>query len=118
MKISASRLTRGRVQNDGESISLGLLDQNGKSFELEVSAADAGEIAVTLGQMVRDSFDKETGASPIREALPLSGWAIDATPDGTKIIMTFTADGGFEVSFVTEPAACLSLGSALTDGRY
>lgn len=117
MKINASHLTRCLVDDDGQRISLRLVDQNGEPFELALSAQDASEIAATLPQMLRASFDERARDSRVRSALPLNGWALEATPDGAQIIMTLTAESGLEFSFATEPAACASLGSALTSRR-
>lgn len=116
MKISARSLTRCVVQDGGERISLRLIDDGGESIDLDVSASDANAIAATLPQMLKASLQDRYREDNLRRVMPLEGWQIEPMPDESRIMMTFTADDGFQVSFSTEPEACASLVSALKAG--
>lgn len=115
MKISARALTRCVVRKGGDSISLGLVDEDGGSVELEVSASDACAIAMTLPQLLKNSLKEKYHDDSLRYVFPLDGWQVEATSDGAQVIVTLTTDGGFEVSFSTQPEICGSLGSALME---
>lgn len=108
MRISVRSLTRCVVQDGGERSSLRLVDESGEPIELDVSASDANAIATTLPLMLKGPMQDHR-----RQVMPLEGWRIEPTSDGSRIMMTFTADDGFEVCFSAEPEACVSLVSAL-----
>lgn len=114
MRITASSLSRCVVRDDGKRVSLRLVDDKGESVELDVSASDANAIAMTLPLMLKESLHETYREKNQRQTMPLEGWQIEPTADGSQIMMTFTADDGFEICFSTEPEACASLGSALT----
>lgn len=118
MKLGTCDLTRYLLDGDKNTISLCLLDQNGDPVELEMSVADASEIATAVPLMLSESFARRIRDSRIRAAIPLDGWSLESTSDGAQVIVTFTAEGGLVFSFATEPAACRSLGTALASGLY
>lgn len=113
MKIEASSLTNCSVVNGGERIALCLVDENGEPVEIEVSASDACAMAMTLPRLVRDSLVEKYRDDTLRYVFPLDDWQVETASDGRQLILTFTTGHGFEVSFVTPPDTCRSLGSAL-----
>ncbi len=52
MKVGPHRINRYLFNNEANTISLRLLDQNGEELELELSVEDAGEIAATVPFML------------------------------------------------------------------
>lgn len=115
MKIEASSLTSCSVVKGGDSISLGLIDETGRSVEVKVSASDAGALAMTLPKLLKKSLKEKYQDPSLRYVFPLDAWQVETSTDGSHLIVTLTTDGGFEVSFATRPDVCKSLGSALSD---
>jgi hypothetical protein len=115
MKIEASGLTTCCVVKGGDHISLGLLDRNGETVEIEVSAADACSIAMSLPRLLNGSLREKYADPSLRYVFPLDMWKVEAASDGTQVIMTFQTGGGYEVSFSTRPDMCQSLGGALAE---
>jgi hypothetical protein len=116
VKIEASSLTTCAVVKGGDSISLGLIDESGRTIELTVSALDACALSMTLPNLLKKSLKEKYQDPSLRYVFPLDGWHVEAASDGSQVIMTLTTGGGFEVSFATTIERCRSLGSALHEG--
>lgn len=115
MKIDARSLTKCSVEDDGETISLGLVDDNGQAVELKVSASDASAMAMTLPRLLKNAIQEKHKDDSLRYVFPLDNWQIEAASDGKQVIVTLMTGSGFEVSFVTKPDTCRSIGIALSD---
>ncbi len=113
MKIEASSLSTCAVVDGGDQITLGIVDANGRDIEIRVSAADACSIAMTLPKLLRNSLQTKYHDPSLRYVFPLDSWNVEAASSGTQVILTFATQGGFEVSFSTNPETCPLLGSAL-----
>lgn len=114
MPIEAAALSICRVVEGGERIALRIVDSAGNPLEVLLSTADASAIAMTLPRLLRAALVSRFGDDTLRYVFPLDSWQIEAAGDGRNLILTLATDGGFEVSFATEPDAVRSLGAALT----
>ncbi|MBP7002765.1 hypothetical protein [Amaricoccus sp.] len=115
MPIEAAALSTCRVVDGGERIALRFVDAAGKPNEVLLSTEDASAVAMTLPRLLRAALGSRFGDDTLRYVFPLDSWRIEAAGDGRNLILTLATNGGFEVSFATEPAGVASLGSALTD---
>ena len=113
MKIVASSLGTCAVLKGGDSISLGLIDDNGGAVEVTVSAPDACAIAMTLPRLLSDSLKQKYSDESLRYVFPLDRWQVERASDGRQVIVTLSTGQGFEVSFATRPDMCQSLADAL-----
>lgn len=114
MPIEAA-LATCRVIAGGERIALRFVDGAGNPGEVLLSTSDASAIAMTLPRLLRMALASRFGDDTLRYAFPLDSWWLEAAGDGRNLILTLATNGGFEVSFATEPAAAESLGTALSD---
>ena len=116
MKVGPHRINRYLFNNEANTISLRLLDQNGEELELELPVEDAGEIAATVPFMLSKTIARQIRSGRLPATIPLDGWSIEASPDGTQAIITLSAGYGLDFRFEAEVAACRSLGTALARG--
>lgn len=119
MKIEIGSLAACGVSSGG-NIVLGLKDSAGAPVELRISPEDAHSIAMTLPNLLDSSLRQRYRDDSLRYAVPLEVWKVEASSDGSEVIMTFTAMGGFAVSFATRAEMCRTLALALsgsTEGR-
>ncbi|MFT3972479.1 MAG: hypothetical protein QM699_03215 [Amaricoccus sp.] len=115
MTVDAAALSTCKVVDEGERITLGVIDAAGKPTELSLSMSDASAVAMTLPRLLRMALGSRFGDDTLRYVFPLDSWQIEVGGDGRTLILTMTTKGGFEASFGLEPGFVQSLSSALAD---
>ena len=73
MKVGPHRINRYLFNNEANTISLRLLDQNGEELELELSVEDAGEIAATVPFMLSKTIAWQIRSGRLPATIPLDG---------------------------------------------
>ena len=113
MIIHCSKLTTCTALDDGETVKLEFLDQDGNPISLVLSFEDAESIAMTLPQLLTKAVKAQTGQDNARYVFALGRWLLEGVEDHQSLILTLATADGFEVSFRVPHATCRALGWAL-----
>jgi hypothetical protein len=87
------------VSPDGDSITLNLPDKNGKPCKLVLTFDEASSLAMTLPRLLKIALRRKYSDHALRHVYPLRECAVECASDLRHLIVTFAADGGFDVVF-------------------
>lgn len=113
MEIESQSLTTCEVAPDGDAISLGFIDAQGKAASLRLSLNQVGALAMTLPGLIDKALQTRYGDASLRYAYPLESWAVEQSSDPTQGMLTFRTTDGFSVCFSIPRAQQSELGEAL-----
>ena len=113
MIIRCAKLTTCKALDDGETVKLQFLDQDGTPTSLLLSFEDAESIAMTLPRLLTQAVKAQTGQDNARYVFALGQWLLEGVEDRQSLILTLATVDGFDVSFRIPHAAGRALGWAL-----
>ena len=99
MEISAEALTTCEVAADGEAVSLGLVDSQGKPATIHLSLKQVGALVMTLPGLLEKALQARYGDESLRYAYPLASWVVEQSTDAAQRIVTLQTEDGFSVCF-------------------
>lgn len=112
-KIVSSHLTTCNVINNGDAVSLNLVNQAGHAVSVEMTVEQAQSVLMTLPQLLSNAFKARTGNEQTRYVFPMGEWSIEGTSDAKCLIVTLMTTDGFQVAFGMPFGDCQALGAAL-----
>jgi len=113
MKVHSRRLTTCAVAENGETITLGLIDQEEGDVSLSLSLDQAAAVLMTLPRLLTRALQIRSGSESARYVFPLDRWSVEQAQDTGLMIFTMETQDGFQVSFALPSRACTRLGLAL-----
>jgi len=87
------------VSPDGGSISLTLPNKHGKRCEVVLTFDEASSLAMTLPRLLKMALRRRYSDSALRHLYPLRDYGVECASDLRHLIVTLTADGGFDIVF-------------------
>jgi hypothetical protein len=113
MITRCSKLTTCKALDDGETVKLEFLDEDGNPKSLLLSFEDAESIAMTSPRLLTQAVKAQTGQDNARYVFALGQWLLEGVEDHQSLILTLATVDGFEVSFRIPHATCRALGWSL-----
>jgi hypothetical protein len=113
MIINCSTLTTCHAVENGETIMVEFIDEDGRSVSVRFAFEHAQSIAMTLPRLLTLAVKAQTGQDNARYVFPLGEWILEGIEGDQSFILTLKTEDGFEVSFRVPPAASKSLGWSL-----
>lgn len=117
MKICSAELTTCGILQDGQGVSLNLIDSAGNNVCLELPFYQAEAVAMTLPSLLTRAVKAFTGNASARYVFDLDRWVIEQPKEhGGLLLLTLSTPDGFHVSFGIPAEACKGLGLTLAQG--
>src|ERR1700750_837691 len=113
MEIKTEALTSCEVAADGNMVSLGFVDSEGKPATIRLSLNQVGALAMTLPGLIDKALQTRFGDQSLRYAYPLASWAVEQSTDPTQGMVTLRTVDGFSVCFSIPREQQSELGEAL-----
>ena len=113
MEIETQALTSCEVAADGNIISLGFVDADGRPATIRLSLNQVGALAMTLPGLIDKALQVRFRDESLRYAYPLESWVIEQSTDPKHGMMTLTTADGFSVCFSIPREQRNELGEAL-----
>src|SRR5262249_36086905 len=106
------------VSSDGDSITLTLPDKHGKARELVLTFDEASSLAMTLPRLLKMALRQKYSDGALRHVYPLREYAVECASDFRHLIVTLTADAGFDVVFAIKIETATAIARELaTSGK-
>jgi len=116
MKIGVHTLSTYEVDTDGDTISVGLLDERNQTFTLQLSVDQVGVLAMTLPSLLEIALRRRLGDTTFRYSYAAGACAVEQASDPNALIMTMSTTDGFGVSFTVSREHARKLSEALSLG--
>ena len=101
------------VSSDGDSITLTLPDKHGRACELVLTFDEASSLAMTLPRLLKMALRQKYSDSALRHVYPLREYVVECASDFRHLIVTLTADGGFDIVFAIEVETAIGMAREL-----
>jgi len=108
--LEIAKLDACEVSGDGASIKLSVTDGQGRPLDLQVTAEQAGSLAMTLPRLVDAALKARYRDPSLRLVYPLTDYNLEGAVGSENLILSLKTHDGFEVSFSVEPEALKRLG--------
>jgi hypothetical protein len=115
MDIESKLLTACGVTPDGSEILLGLVDKDGRSATIRLPLNQAGNLAMTLPELINKALRSRFNDQSLRYAYPLASWTVEQSSDPQTTMVTLKTVDGFTVCFSMEGELQSELGDALVN---
>jgi hypothetical protein len=116
MKICSAELTTCGILQDGQGVSLNLIDSAGNDVCVELPFYQAEAVAMTLPSLLTRAVKALTGNASARYVFDLDRWVIERPKEHDGLLLTLSTPDGFQVSFGIPAEACKGLGLTLSQG--
>jgi hypothetical protein len=113
MEIETQALMSCEVAADGNVISLGFVDADGRPATIRLSLNQVGALAMTLPGLIDKALQVRFRDESLRYAYPLESWVIEQSTDPRHGMMTLRTADGFSVCFSIPRQQQSELGEAL-----
>lgn len=97
--IAAKCLTTFSVAADGETVSLGFLNENDEPSVLALPTVCIKELMLSLPDMMRQSLSRKYCDQSLRLIYPVDAWALEASSEPGRLILTLRTPDKFEIAF-------------------
>jgi hypothetical protein len=105
-------LTTCEIGEGGAQIRLHMLDEAGRQVTLELPAALAGSLILTLPQLM-DRCLQQLRGDATRLVFPTQRWALEGAAEAEAFILTLETPDGFRVAFAVSMDDARGLAEAL-----
>jgi hypothetical protein len=113
MEIETQALTTCEVAADGDAVSLGFVDSQGRPATIRLSLNQVGALAMTLPGLIDKALQTRFSDQSLRYAYPLASWAVEQSSDPTQGMVTLRTVDGFSICFSIPRDQQSELGEAL-----
>jgi hypothetical protein len=110
--LRAKCLTTFSVAPDGDTIAIGVADQDGRAGALTLPADCLKELMMTLPEMMRRALRLQHNDPSLRLVYNTAGWEIERSKAPGTFIVTFRTPDGFHVSFALTAADLADMAGA------
>jgi hypothetical protein len=106
-------LTSCQVSDDGEEIRLSVRDNSGAPLDLQISAEQAGSLAMTLPKLISTALKARYRDPTLRLVYPLTDYSLEGAEGSQDRILSLKTTDGFEVSFSVTPGTLAAIGQLI-----
>jgi len=110
--VRASALTTCEVGDGGTQLRLHMLDEVGRQVTLELPAAIAGSLIVTILYLMGQCLQQLRGEAT-RLVFPMQCWSLEGARETQQFILTLQTMDGFSVAFAVSMDDARGLAEAL-----
>lgn len=111
-----ANFTSCEVSGDGSAIRLAYDDAGGGARELNLSAEQAGSLAMTLPRLLTAALQARTRDPSLKFVFPLAECNLEAAAGSSNCILSLRTPDGFEVSFSLSPEALVEMSQLIDLG--
>jgi len=97
--IRGRRLTRFDVAPDGESVSIQVMDEEGRPAALVLPSECLNDLLMTLPEMVRQTLHLRFRDQAMRLVYPVGSWEVEPSAVPGTAVVTLRTPDGFAISF-------------------
>jgi hypothetical protein len=99
MTIDVKQLTTYKVSEDGQTITLSLVDAVGEPASLNFQISELGNLLMTLPNLIEAALKRKYRDASFRFTYPVGSWSVESATDPSALIITLRTTDGFGVSF-------------------
>jgi len=110
--VRIAALTTCEVSGDGTRIQLDMVDEEGQQVTLELRAALATPLILTLPRLMEQCLQRLHGDAT-RLVFPMGRWALEAATEADAFILSLETPDGFRVAFAVSMDDASGLADAL-----
>jgi hypothetical protein len=114
---TVSDFTACEVSGDGSRISLSYRDATGATRQLDLSAEQAGSLAMTLPRLLNAALRARNRDPSLRFVFPLAECDLEAAAGSPHRILSLRTSDGFEVCFSISQEILAQIGELVDLGR-
>lgn len=115
MAINVKELTTYDISEDGNTVTLSLVDEAGNPTSLRFQIADLGNLSMTLPSLIEAAMRRRNRDGSFRFAYPIGSWSIEQATDASALIVTLRTKDGFGVSFCMGRSNAMQLADCLAE---
>jgi hypothetical protein len=104
------------VSPEGDSITLKLTDESGKSCALVLTFDEASSLAMTLPRLLGMALRQKYSDDALRHVYALRGYAVECASDGRHLIVILETDSEFDIAFAIRIETVTAIASDLASG--
>jgi hypothetical protein len=108
-----AELTSCDISRDGRVIRLSVRDGGGRPLDLQISAEEAGSLAMTLPKLLSAALKARYRDPSIRLVFPLVDYDLEGAAGSDDRILSLKTCEGFEVSFSISPSTLSQIGKLI-----
>lgn len=113
---TVTNFTSCEVSGDGEAIRLSYCDDAGAARDLQLSAEQAGALAMTLPRLLSAALKARSRDPSLRFVFPLAECNLEAAAGSSHHILSLRTSDGFEVCFSLSQKALAEMGQLIDIG--
>lgn len=111
-------LTSYKISEDGQSVTLKMLDEVGTESALSFGIGELGNLVMTLPGLIETALQRQLRDGSFRFAYPVGSWAIEESTDPSSLIVTLRTKDGFGVSFSMPRGNAMKLAHSLSEVEH
>lgn len=111
-------LTTYKISEDGQSVTLKMLDELGAEAALSFGIGELGNLVMTLPGLIETALQRQLRDGSFRFAYPVGSWAIEESTDPSSLIVTLRTKDGFGVSFSMPRGNAMRLAHSLSEVEH
>ena len=111
-------LTTYKISEDGQSVTLKMLDELGTESALSFGIGELGNLVMTLPGLIETALQRQLRDGSFRFAYPVGSWAIEESTDPSSLIVTLRTKDGFGVSFSMPRGNAMKLTHSLSEVEH
>lgn len=111
-------LTTYKISEDGQSVTLKMLDEVGTESALSFGIGELGNLVMTLPGLIETALQRQLRDGSFRFAYPVGSWAIEESTDPSSLIVTLRTKDGFGVSFSMPRGNAMKLAHSLSEVEH
>jgi hypothetical protein len=111
-------LTTYKISEDGQSVTLKMLDELGAEAALSFGIGELGNLVMTLPGLIETALQRQLRDGSFRFAYPVGSWAIEESTDPSSLIVTLRTKDGFGVSFSMPRGNAMRLAHSLCEVEH
>lgn len=115
MSINVKEMTTYAISDDGKTVTLSLVDEDGNPASLRFQIPDIGNLSMTLPSLIEAALRRQLRDGSFRYAYPIGSWSIEQATDPASLIVTLRTKDGFGVSFSMPRGNALQLADSLSE---
>src|SRR5690606_23181468 len=114
MAIKVKKMTTYEISDNGEAVTLSLVDDNGQPTSLRFQIPELGNLSMTLPALIEGALRRRYRAGSFRFAYPMGSWSIEQALDPSSLIVTLETSDGFGISFSMDRDRAIELSLSLS----
>lgn len=113
MDVSVKELTVFRTSDDGKSVVLEMVSEDGQRSAVSFGIPELGNLVMTLPSLIETALRRQFRDTSLRYACPMGSWSIEQATYPAHVIGTLRTKDGFGVSFSMARSEAEEFGSSM-----